>query len=289
MSSEREVSLASGKACAKALEEAGYEVVTIDVGTDVAEKLSAIKPDACFNALHGRWGEDGCIQGLLEMLQIPYTHSGVLASTLAMHKDIAKTVFRSAGIPVARSTVAPIRQVVASHVMEPPYVVKPVADGSSVGIHVVPASAPPPDIDDTYGNVMVERFVPGRELTCAVLGDRALGVTEIFPAEGFEFYDYSSKYASGGSRHVVPAQLSREIYEKVLDLSLRAHDALGCRGISRADFRYDEDGTGELVCLEINTQPGMTTTSLAPELAAYADMEFAELVSWIIEDASCDR
>ncbi len=294
---EREVSLATGAACAKALEEEGYRVTPIDVGRDIAAQLQAVKPDVCFNALHGRWGEGGAVQGVLETLRIPYTHSGILASSLAMHKALAKTVFQAAGIPVAESRLVDRREAARAHVMPPPYVIKPVAEGSSFGVFIVTEDqeAPPQELgraDWPHGElVMVERYVPGRELTCAVLGDRPLCVTEILPAEGLDFYNYESKYAEGGSRHELPAQLLPEIYEMVQKLSLKAHHALGCRGLTRTDFRFDEgpDGRGELVCLEINTQPGMTRTSLAPEQAAFVGMSFGALVRWLVEDASCDR
>jgi D-alanine-D-alanine ligase len=296
-SAERQVSLWSGEACAKALEGEGYRVSRLDVGRDVPERLRDIRPDVCFNALHGKGGEDGTVQGILETLQIPYTHSGVLASALAMNKVQTKTVLAAAGVPVAESIVVSRSEAAKKHVMTPPYVIKPVAEGSSVGVFIVREDhAHPPQeltasdwkLDD---EVMVERYIAGRELTCAVLGDRALGVIEILPAEGLAFYDYEAKYASGGSRHVLPAEISPKIYELVRNLALKAHQALGCRGVSRADFRFDDrpQGTGELVCLEVNTQPGMTATSLVPELAGHAGLSFGELVRWIVEDASCNR
>jgi D-alanine-D-alanine ligase len=296
-SAEREVSLRSGEACAAALEEAGYRVTRIDVGHDLAQQLAQAKPQVCFNALHGRWGEDGCVQGLLEMLQLPYSHSGVLASALAMHKDRAKSVLRAAGVPVPGGRVVPRAQAARGHVLPRPYVLKPVAEGSSVGVFIVREdhAYPPQELNDPgwpYGEeVLAEPFVAGRELTCAVLGDRPLGVTEIIPAEALRFYNYEAKYADGGSRHLLPAPISSNVYELVQKLTLTAHKALGCRGVSRADFRYDDTpgGTGELVCLEVNTQPGMTGTSLVPELAAHAGMTLAELVSWMVEEASCNR
>ncbi len=303
LSAEREVSLNSGAACAKALEGEGYRVTRIDVGRDLPARLAETKPDVCFNALHGRFGEDGCVQGILEILGIPYTHSGVLASALAMHKERAKTVLRAAGVPVAESLVVSRDEAARAHVMEPPYVIKPVCEGSSVGVFIVREdhAGPPQELtrpDWPHGEeLMVERFVAGRELTCGVIGanhaapSHALGVIEILPAAGLAFYDYESKYAPGGSRHVLPADLSPKIYELIQTLSVRAHEALGCRGVSRADFRFDDTpgGTGELVCLEVNTQPGMTATSLVPELAAHAGLSFGELVRWIVEDASCNR
>ncbi|MGC1586424.1 MAG: D-alanine--D-alanine ligase [Rhodomicrobium sp.] len=295
-SAEREVSLNSGAACANALEGAGYRVTSIDVDRDVAAKLAALRPDACFNALHGKGGEDGCIQGILETLQIPYTHSGVLASALAMDKARAKIAFKAAGVPVAGGIVASPAQAARAHLMPPPYVIKPVTEGSSVGVYIVreDQAHPPQELtrpDWAYGDVLVERYIGGRELTCAVIGNRSLDIIEILPAEGLGFYDYEAKYAKGGSRHILPAQISPEIYEFIQKLALDAHNALGCRGVSRADFRLDDraEGTGELVCLEVNTQPGMTATSLVPELAAHAGLGFGELVQWIVEDASCDR
>lgn len=296
LSAEREVSLSSGGACADALEGEGYTITRVDVGKDLAARLAEIKPDVCFNALHGKWGEDGCVQGLLETLQIPYTHSGVLASALAMDKVQAKTVLAAADVPVAEHRVVSRMEAAKAHVMDPPYVIKPVAEGSSVGIYIVREDQrhPPQELtasdwalDD---NVMVERYIPGKELTCAVMGDTALGIIDIIPAEGLSFYDYEAKYAPGGSKHVLPAEISPNVYQLVQKLSLTAHQALGCRGVSRADFRFDaESEGGELVCLEVNTQPGMTATSLVPEIAAHAGWSFGELVRWIVEDASCNR
>jgi D-alanine-D-alanine ligase len=297
LSAEREVSLASGKACADALEKQGFKVTRIDVGVDLAERLGEVKPDVCFNALHGKWGEDGCVQGLLEIMQIPYTHSGVLASAVAMHKEHAKLVFAKAGVPVAESRIVTRQQAAKSHVMEPPYVLKPVAEGSSVGIFIVREDHefPPQELtssDWTLGDeIMAERYIPGKELTCAVMGDTALGVIDILPAEGLGFYDYEAKYAPGGSKHVLPAKISPNVYQLIQKLALKAHEALGCRGVSRADFRFDENSAGndQLVCLEVNTQPGMTETSLVPELAVHAGWEFGEFLRWMVEDASCNR
>jgi D-alanine-D-alanine ligase len=293
-SSERPVSLASGKECADGLEQAGYEVSRVDVGRDVADVLARLKPDAAFNALHGPFGEDGCVQGVLEVLGIPYTHSGVLASALAMNKDKAKSVAAAAGIPVAEHRIVSRREAAEAHVLPPPYVVKPIAEGSSFGVLIVPADQahPPQSLareDWTFGEeVMVERFIAGRELTCAVMGDEALGVTEIIPL-GHGFYDYDAKYAAGGSKHLCPAPLKPFVYQNVQKLALEAHRAIGCRGVSRSDFRYDETGSGEIIWLEVNTQPGMTRTSLVPELAALAGLSFTELVAWMVEDASCRR
>jgi D-alanine-D-alanine ligase len=289
LSAEREVSLVSGRECATALRAAEYEVVEVDAGRDLAARLAALSPDVCFNALHGRWGEDGCVQGLLEWLGIPYTHSGVLASALAMDKSRAKDVFRAAGLPVVESLLAPKAEVGARHVMTLPYVVKPNNEGSSVGVYIVTkgANSPPvlaPEMSDV---VMVERYVPGRELTCAVLHDRAFCVTELL-TDGW--YDYHAKNAPGGSRHVCPANIPSEISEACRDIALRAHQALGCRGLSRCDFRWDDtQGRAGLYLLETNTQPGMTPTSLAPEQAAAEGIEFAALCAWLVEDASCNR
>jgi D-alanine-D-alanine ligase len=297
LSAEREVSLRSGKACAEALEAAGYTVTRIDAGRDLAAQLAQVRPQACFNALHGRWGEDGCVQGLLEIVGIPYTHSGVLASALAMHKERAKSVMRAAGVPVPGGRIVARAEAARAHALERPYVLKPVAEGSSVGVYIVREdhAHPPQELNDprwAYGeDLLAEPFIAGRELTCAVLGDRALGVTEIIPAEALRFYNYEAKYADGGSRHLLPAPISPNVYELVQKLTLMAHRALGCRGVSRADFRYDDTsgGTGQLLCLEVNTQPGMTGTSLVPELAAHAGLSLPELVSWMVEEASCNR
>jgi D-alanine-D-alanine ligase len=295
-SSERPVSLSSGNACADALEEVGYKVTRVDVERDVSSELQKLRPDVAFNALHGPFGEDGTIQGILEYLEIPYTHSGVLASALAMNKEQAKKVAKAAGIPVAESKVINRFAVKAKHPMKPPYVVKPVNEGSSFGVVIVKEdqSHPPQIIGSPewkYGEtVMVERYVHGRELTCAVMGDVALGVTEIIPV-GHSFYDYDAKYVAGGSKHECPAKISPNIYQRIQTLALRAHQAIGCRGVSRSDFRYDDrhSQNGELIWLEVNTQPGMTPTSLVPEIAAQAGHSFGDLVSWMVEDASCLR
>jgi D-alanine-D-alanine ligase len=293
-SPEREVSLNSGVEAAKALREAGYEAYEIDADRDIALRLKEAKPDAVFNALHGQWGEDGCIQGLLEVMDIPYTHSGVLASSLAMDKQRAKAVFENAGIASPFGKIVSRKEAAGGHVLEPPYVIKPNAQGSSVGVYIVRKgdNRPPSQLTSKEWSlgeeVLVEKFIPGRELTVAVMGDRALCVTEI--TTSLAFYDYEAKYASGGSKHVLPAQLPDDITERCLDLSLRAHQALGCRGLSRADFRYDPSADGEqLFCLEVNTQPGLTSTSLAPEQAASLGVSFSELCAWMVEDASCQR
>ena len=293
-SSERPVSLSSGEACAEGLEQAGYRVTRVDVGRDIAQVLVDLKPEVAFNALHGPFGEDGVIQGVLEILEIPYTHSGVLASALAMNKQKAKSVAAAAGVPVTEHRIVTRAEAAAEHVLPPPYVVKPISEGSSFGVVIVQAdqSHPPQSLardEWTFGEeVMVERYIAGRELTCAVRGDEALGVTEIIPV-GAGFYDYDAKYAAGGSKHLCPAPLKPFVYQNVQKLSLEAHRAIGCRGVSRSDFRYDEDGSGEIIWLEVNTQPGMTRTSLVPELAAFAGQSFPELVAWMVEDASCRR
>ena len=294
-SAERPVSLNSGRGCADALESRGYRVSRIDVGRDIAAVLAALKPDVAFNALHGRVGEDGAIQGVLEVLRIPYTHSGVLASALAMQKDLAKVMLAAAGVPVAMGVVVDRREAASRHVIEAPYVLKPVNEGSSFGVVIVKEDRPPPQEvgreDWPYGDkLLAEHFVAGQELTCAVIGDKATDIIEIQPVSE-AFYGYDAKYAKGGSVNVLPAVLKPKIYHEVQDLALRAHRALGCRGVSRSDFRYDDSkgDDGELVCLEVNTQPGMTETSLVPEMAAHAGLSFGDLVEWMVEDASCDR
>lgn len=294
-SSEREVSLRSGAACADALERKGYRVTRVDVTHDIATVLGSLKPDVAFMALHGRPGEDGTIQGVLETLGIPYTHSGVLASSLAMQKDLAKTVMATAGVPVAEGLTLSRAEVARGHAMKPPYVIKPVADGSSVGVFIVTEehAHPPQELfrdDWPHGDqLLVEKYVAGKELTCAVIKGEASDVIEIVPL--VKFYDYEAKYSKGASKHILPAPILPFVYQEVRRLTLAAHLALGCRGVSRADFRYDDriEGVGGLICLEVNTQPGMTETSLVPELAAYAGVTFDELVQWMVEDASLGR
>ncbi|TMV89697.1 D-alanine--D-alanine ligase [Thioclava sp. BHET1] len=289
LSAEREVSLSSGRECANALRAAGYETIEIDAGADLVARLLEVAPDCVFNALHGRWGEDGCVQGILEWLRMPYTHSGVLASALAMDKARAKQMFKEAGLPVVESVIAAKADVMARHVMPAPYVVKPNNEGSSVGVYLVMdgANAPPQLSDEMPDQVMVETYAPGREMTVSVLGDRALCVTEIITSG---WYDYAAKYQEGGSRHVVPAEIPQEITDACLDYALRAHKVLGCRGLSRTDFRWDEArGLEGLVLLETNTQPGMTPTSLSPEQAELCGLDFPALMTWMVEDASCDR
>ena len=289
ISVEREVSLSSGRECANALRGENYQVVEVDAGRDLAAHLAEISPDVAFNALHGRWGEDGCVQGLMEWMGIPYTHSGVLSSALTMDKERSKIVYAQVGLPIVPSLLVDADEVRAAHVMDPPYVVKPNNEGSSVGIYIVPemANSPPQLGQDMPQTVMVEAYAPGRELTTTVMGDRALGVTDIL-TDGW--YDYDAKYKPGGSRHVVPADIPAEIEAACLDFALRAHAALGCRGVSRTDFRWDETrGLEGLILMETNTQPGMTPTSLVPEQAQTAGIDFGALCRWIVEDASCNR
>ena len=294
-SAEREVSLRSGKACADALERKGYRVTKIDVGRDIATVLQTLKPDVALNMLHGRPGEDGTLQGVLEVIGIPYSHSGVRASAIAMQKDLAKTLFRAADVPTPSGVVISRVRAAKEHVLERPYVLKPVNEGSSVGVYIVTQEHddPPQELtreDWAFGQlVLAEPFIRGKELTCAVMGEEALGVIDIVPTA--RFYDYEAKYAPGGSTHILPAEISPFVYQEVRRLALAAHRALGCRGVSRADFRWDDtaEGIGGLVCLEVNTQPGMTETSLVPELAAHAGVPFAELVQWMVEDASLNR
>lgn len=295
-SSERPVSLSTGAACAAALERAGYDVTRVDVDRSVPQILSELKPEVAFNALHGPDGEDGTIQGVLEVLGIPYTHSGVMASAIAMNKDRAKVLMAAAGVPVAKHVLVTREKAAKAHAMKPPYVIKPVAEGSSFGVLIVSEDMeyPPQELfrsDWPYGDqLMAEHYVAGRELTCAVMGDVALGIIDIVP-QGQDFYDYDAKYADGGSEHILPAELPSDVYARVQSYALAAHQSLGCRGVTRSDFRYDDQpmGTGELICLEVNTQPGMTPTSLVPEIAAHAGHSFEELVSWMVEDASCYR
>jgi D-alanine-D-alanine ligase len=296
LSPEREVSLSSGEGCAKALEAQGARVTRVDAGRDLAQVLAALKPDVAFNALHGVWGEDGCVQGVLETLGVPYTHSGVLASALAMDKDKSKAVLKAAGVLVPGGGLFDRHEVARRHVIEPPYVIKPNAEGSSVGVYLVPEGANGPQAevgapDWTYGDlVMVEPYIPGKELCVAVIGEttgpRALTVTDITPVKGF--YDYEAKYAPGGSVHKLPADLPPHVFEAAMREAELAHTAMGCRGVSRSDFRYD-DVKDVLVLLEVNTQPGMTPTSLAPEQAAFTGMGYEDLVRWMVEDASCPR
>jgi D-alanine-D-alanine ligase len=288
LSSEREVSLVSGEACAAALERLGAKVTRVDAGRDIAAVLTKLKPDVCFNALHGEWGEDGCVQGVLETLGLPYTHSGVLASALAMDKAKAKAVLAAAGVTVPGGGLFNRHEAARDHVMPPPYVVKPNAEGSSVGVFLVfeGANSPPQALIAetwTFGEeVMIEPFIAGLELAAGVMDGKAMGVTEIIPRTGF--YDYEAKYGDGGSTHVFPARISGAATEKAKAMAELAHRALGCRGATRSDFRYDSINDN-LVLLEVNTQPGMTPTSLVPEQAAHLGISFDQLVSWMVEDA----
>lgn len=294
VSAEREVSLSSGVQVVAALREAGFDVDAVDVGADLRDTLAALTPapDAVFNALHGRFGEDGAIQGVLDWMGIPYTHSGVRASSIAMDKQAAKALFQSAGLPVATGRTVDIEELETADPLPLPYVVKPVNEGSSVGVHIIRGG------DNRRADIarewrfgrtaMVEEFIPGRELTVGVMGNRALAVTEIH-AEAGNFYDYESKYANGGSRHIIPASIHPDVYAKAMDVAVAAHKALGCRGASRCDFRYDDTKgePGRLILLEINTQPGLTPTSLLPEQAAHCGMSFPALCAWMVENAAC--
>jgi D-alanine-D-alanine ligase len=288
-SAEREVSLSTGRACAAALRDRNFDVIEVDAGPDLFADLRALCPDVVLNCLHGRWGEDGCVQGILEWMHIPYSHSGILASALAMDKQRSKEVFRAAGLPIVHSIIASASDVRARHVMDPPYVVKPNNEGSSVGVYLVGRdnNGPPQLSDDMPDEVMVEKFAPGRELTTTVIGPRALTVTDILTTG---WYDYDAKYKVGGSSHIVPANIPNEIFELCMNYAVRAHNALGCRGVSRTDFRWDETlGAKGLILLETNTQPGMTPTSLSPEQAQAVGISFGELCAWMVEDASCNR
>jgi len=293
LSSEREVSFASAKKCIAALKARGHDVFEIDPAQEFwPEQIKKAAPELVFNALHGAWGEDGRIQGVLEYLRLPYTHSGVLASALAMDKQRAKAVLEAAGVRCPEGLIANRFEAAKAHLMDPPYVAKPNAEGSSVGVIIVrEGDAQPPEVlgsdDWPYGDeVLIEKFIPGRELTTAVMGDRALAVTEITPKTAF--YDFEAKYGEGGSLHQVPADIPAEIERYCLEAAQTAHDTIGCRGLTRSDFRYDPE-TGKVWLLEINTQPGMTPTSLAPEQADYCGISFEDLVEWMAEDASCLR
>lgn len=292
-SAEREVSLVSGEACAAALEARGYQVTRIDLQRDLPALLAALEPqpDVVFNGLHGRWGEDGNIQGVLNILGLPYTHSGLLASAVAMDKAMAKKLFEAEGIPCPPGEVVTVARLRAGPVMEPPYVVKPVDEGSSVGVHIVQEGDNWLPLDDWEADrvVLVEKYIAGRELTASVMGDRALGVTELRPHEGF--YDYVAKYTGGKTDHLCPAPVSDEVTQMAMDYAVTAHKAVGCRGVSRADFRYDDTGKdpGDLYMLEVNTQPGMTPLSLVPEQAAHAGISFEDLMEWMVENAACDN
>ncbi len=285
---ERDVSLVSGREVANALRGEGFDVVELDAGPTLATDLVAAKVDVVFNALHGRWGEDGCVQGLLEWLKIPYTHSGVMASAMAMDKEQTKRLYKSAGLPIAKSMLVSKEDVQAKHPMPAPYVVKPYNEGSSIGIYIINTGEGPARLNMEMPDVvMVEEFIPGREMTVTVMDGKAISVTDI-QTDGW--YDYSAKYEEGGSRHVIPAEIPSQIFDACLDYAERAHQVLGCRGVSRTDYRWDEaKGLAGLILLETNTQPGMTPTSLAPEQAAADGVPFGKLVRWMVEDASCNR
>ncbi|HYM30563.1 MAG TPA: D-alanine--D-alanine ligase [Candidatus Cybelea sp.] len=292
-SAEREVSLVSGAAAAEALREKNYKVTTIDVGRNIAEVLSRVRPDVVFNALHGRYGEDGTVQGMLELLGLPYTHSGVLASALAMDKPIARRLFKDAGLNIADGAVMTRQQIMSGRLPPKPYVIKPINEGSSVGVRVVLENdnfTPADDMNWSYGDtVLVERYIPGHEIHVAVMGERALGAVEIRPKG--RFYDYEAKYTQGKADHLMPAPLPADSYAEALRVGLAAHRTLGCRGVSRTDLRYDDTKgePGRFFVLEVNTQPGMTPLSLVPEIARHQGIAFPELVAWMVEDASCER
>jgi D-alanine-D-alanine ligase len=293
-SAEREVSLSSGRECAKALESEGFKVTPVDADRNLAQTLGDLKPDVVFNALHGRWGEDGCVQGILEVLSIPYTHSGVMASSVAMNKEQTRQIVAKAGVPVAEGRLVSTTEAMAAHAFEPPYVAKPIAEGSSVGVVIVRAGAnrPPETIRQIPvtkdGHLLVERFIAGREFTCCMIGDRVSDVIDIVAADHLQFYDYEAKYAFGGSTHILPAQIPERVRRSVQQYTEIAHRTLGCRGVSRSDFRWDES-KGELIFLEVNTQPGMTPTSLVPELGAHMGLSFGKLCAYLVQDASVDR
>ncbi|MDJ0992395.1 MAG: D-alanine--D-alanine ligase [Dinoroseobacter sp.] len=289
-SSEREVSLSSGRECASALRAEGFDVAEVDAGSDLHDQISEVAPDVVFNALHGRWGEDGCVQGILEWMGVPYTHSGVLASALAMDKQRSKALFKDAGLPVAQSVILPKREIARAHVMAPPYVLKPNNEGSSVGIFIVgEGEETPPDLSDPAlpETMMAEAFAAGRELTVTVRDGAAMTVTDIVTDD---WYDYDAKYKPGGSHHILPADVPKTVFDACMAFAEEAHRLLGCRGVSRTDFRWDPDaGLDGLIVLETNTQPGMTPTSLTPEQAAHCGMSFGALCAWMVEDASCER
>ena len=292
-SAEREVSLVSGTACAAALEQAGYRVSRIDVGRDLPALIDALtpRPDVAFNALHGRGGEDGVVQGALEMLGVPYTHSGVVASAVAMDKPLTKRVVATVGVRSPEFAVVPAVDAAGGHVMAPPYVIKPLAEGSSVGVRIVREGdnlRPFHAADWGFGaEVLVERFIPGRELTVGVMGDRALTVTEIHHSHGF--FDYDAKYVAGHATHDLPAQVPDMVFDAAMTQALLVHRTLGCSGISRSDFRYDDSRPGSegLYFLEVNTQPGFTPISLVPEQAEHVGIGFADLCAWLVEAAAC--
>ncbi len=293
-SAEREVSLSSGRECVKALESEGFKVTAIDADRTVATTLATLKPDVVFNALHGRWGEDGCVQGILEVLGMPYTHSGVMASSVAMSKEQTRRIVAMSGVPVAEGRCVNRDEALADHVLPPPYVAKPILEGSSVGVVIVRSGSnrPPETIRQIPvtkdGLLLIERFIAGRELTCSVIGDRVTEVIDIIIADHLQFYDYEAKYAPGGSRHILPAQIPDSVRSDIQRHTRAAHQALGCRSVSRSDFRWDET-KGELIYLETNTQPGMTPTSLIPELAAHMGLSFGKLCAFLVADASIDR
>jgi D-alanine-D-alanine ligase len=291
MSNEREVSLSSGKGVEAALKELGYKVTVIDVSRNVAEDLAKAKPDVAFNALHGTYGEDGSIQGLLEIMGIPYTHSGVMASAIAMDKQMTKYILQNVGMPCAIGKVVSKEDIAADNTGIPrPYVIKPVAEGSSVGIYIIKEGDNyTPSVAELarFKELMVEQYIPGKELSVAVTDDQPLGVIELRPKNGF--YTYENKYTDGKTEHLMPAPIDKKIYQQAMELAHKAHKTLQCRGISRTDFRYDVDGDGKIYFLEINTHPGMTPLSLVPEIASHKGISFPELIEFLVERARCDK
>lgn len=292
MSAEREVSLSTAKGVIKALEELGYKVTPVDVGRDVADILQKVKPDVAFNALHGPYGEDGCIQGLLEIMHIPYTHSGVLASSIGMDKVISSSIFVQNGLRCTFGQVIHKNDNIRQDPLPRPYVIKPLHEGSSIGVKLVfeGDNFNFSDYEWAYGDeVIVERYIPGREIQVAVVGGKAIGAIEIRPKG--RFYDYEAKYTNGMAEHIMPAPIAKEAYDEALSMAEKAHRLIGCRGVSRADFRYDdtENGDGKLYLLEINTHPGMTPLSLVPEIASYCGITFPQLVDMLVQEARCDN
>lgn len=291
LSAEREVSLSSGNAVHKALTELGYKTTVIDMGRDIAIKLSEIKPDVVFNTLHGTYGEDGCLQGLLEIMAIPYTHSGVMASAIAMDKQQAKHIFTSVGICCAEGFEANREEILAGEIetrITAPYVVKPVAEGSSIGVNIVFPGRNKRLQEEDLGRTkrfLVEKFIPGKELSVATKDEGSIGVIELRPIGGF--YDYTNKYTDGKTVHIMPAEVPDNILKEAKEVAHLAHKTLGCRGISRSDFRYDEKGDGKLYMLELNTHPGFTPLSLVPEIAAYCGISFNQLVEYLLGRAKC--
>jgi D-alanine-D-alanine ligase len=291
LSSEREVSFSSGRGIEQSLKELGHKVTVVDVGRDIAQVLAKAKPDVAFNALHGTYGEDGCIQGVLEMLGIPYTHSGVMSSAIAMNKEMTKRIVQNVGINCAVGQVVSHKDIANGKIpFAKPYVIKPVAEGSSVGIYIIKEGdnyLPSMAELAKFKDLIVEKYIPGKELSVAVNDDGALGVIELRPKAGF--YTYENKYTDGKTEHLMPAPIDKKVYNAAMDMAYTAHKALKCRGISRTDIRYDEDGDGKLYFLETNTHPGMTPLSLVPEIAAHKGISYTQLVEYLLEKAKCDN